>query len=400
MAADQTHFIELGFISGWLGVFFCILSFIFLSFKASEQINKIKRSTDNKQTGILIKDSIMLLGYSFGCAFFTLIYCLFYGTFGTNPARLGIIITQDICQYTAQYMANAGWQLSRYCFYNFMLWRIKASFREPQSLKLGNYTFYILFILIHLWLIFVLCITIFFTPRQLTPSGVCGITVKDIFPGFTTSDIRTVAWGFDFGLTLCLLFLFIKRLYQLTRQNAKVNAYKRKTIILGMFATITSITMALCIYLMETKEWRFFIPMDQIINLACVVFTFKFSAETMCPRVYRYGQRYLCCSNSQSGNIVGVGNGNGNGNGNGIESVRGEHEPVGQESTYSGQPNDSEVWNMLVKSQGYQDGNAHAISVLTEYNGIGDDSGVVETEVQQTTTGEQDKMEIAEQYRN
>ena len=125
MSADKTAFIEIGFISGWTGVFFSILAFICLSFKAREQSNKIKRSTNNEETAILRKDTIMLLGHSFGCAFFTLIYCLFYGTFGTNPARLGIIITQDICQYTAQYMANAGWQLSRYCFYNFMLWRIK-----------------------------------------------------------------------------------------------------------------------------------------------------------------------------------------------------------------------------------------------------------------------------------
>eukprot|EP01084_Bolivina_argentea_P306640 529903_1 len=315
-------FVSIGFISGWLGVICCILSFILLTLKSQEQIKKIQNNPNTDENEHFKQDTIFLLINAFGCTIFTCLYCAYYGTLGSDPTRLNIKITQNICQYTAQYMANAGWQLSRYFFYNFMLWRIKASFREPESLKLSKITFIIYIILIHLWLIFVLSISIFFTPRKLTTTGRCGVIVKEIFNNFTTSDIRTIAWAFDFSLTTCLLFLFLKRLYQLTQENNRINKYKRKTIILGTFATLTSVTMALVIYFMVTKEWRYFIPIDQIVNLSCVVFTFKFNINTLCPN---------CCNNNKINEC--------------------KHTNIKQESTFSAQPNDSQVWNILCKSE-------------------------------------------------
>ena len=337
-------FVEVGFVSGWIGVLFCIFSFIILSFKTREQIHKIKKNTDNEDNTHMKQDTICLLFYAFSSTVFTSIYCVYYGTYGTLPSRFNIIMTENICQFTAQWMANGAWQLARCCFYNFMLWRIKASFREPQSLKLGNLTFYTFIILIHSWLIFVLCITIFWTPRSLTPTGICGVDVEIIHGKFTTSDIRVVAWGIDLALTTCLLSLFLRKLWQLTQQNEKINAYKRKTIILGLLATLTSVTMALCIYFMKTKEWRYFIPIDMIINLSCIVFTFKFSMRTMCPTMY---QKWRNCNNN--GDICSCLQQQ-SGTNDQDEDIN--HHVVNQESTISAQPRDSEVWNMLVKSQG------------------------------------------------
>eukprot|EP00483_Globobulimina_turgida_P001145 UN01147 len=91
--------------------------------------------------------------------------------------------------------------------------------------------------------------------------------------------------------------------------------------------------MALVIYFMNTKEWRFFISMDLIVNLSCVVFTYKFSVNTMCPSCYENYKK----------------NGNSNNNFNGDNGHK--HTAVKQESTFSQQPNDSQVWKMLVKSQ-------------------------------------------------
>eukprot|EP01083_Nonionella_stella_P029174 80394_1 len=311
---------EFGFVSGWIGIVWCIISFILLGFKANELITKIKTNDESNQ---FKQDTTFLLINSFGSCAFTLIYCTFYATIGTKPNDLNIILTQDLCQYTAQYMANAGWQFARYFFYNFMLWRIRASFSEPEELKLSTHTFRIYLVLIHIWLIFGLTITIFFTPRVLTPEGNCGVAVRTLFPGFTTTNIRTVIWAYDLLLTIGLLLLFLRRLGALTQQNQTINAYRRKTIVFGILATCTSICIALCTYFMVTKEWRFFIPLDLIINLSCIVFTFKFSIDTMCPRYYN--------------------------------KLKG-HEDVKQETqsshTAHTTTNDREVWNMLVRAEG------------------------------------------------
>ena len=336
MAESLAVYEEVGFALGWFGVICSGMAFVLLSIKAKIQLRKLDKDEDSESK----RNTIILLIFAFGCALFTMLYCLFYGTFGVIPNKLHINITQEICQYTALWMGNAGWQLSRYCFYNFMLWRVKVSFREPLSMRLGAYTFYIYIILIHLWLILALCIIIFWTKRTVTPSGKCAPVMIEILDGFTASDIRTVLWIYDLILTVLLLFLFIKRLFVLTNHNEKVNAYRKKTFILSVIALVTSIIMPVLRNFIDTREWRYFIPLDLIINLSCVVFTFKYKLEMNLAdcQCLCYDHRR---SRTDSHHIE-----------DGMELN--DHDEVRQESTVlsvSPQPTDNEVWDLLAKSQ-------------------------------------------------
>ena len=273
MTDSMEHFETTGFVLGWIGVICSVISCILLSTKAKQQ-----HSQQNKTNLISKKDSTALLTFAFGCTASTMLYCLFYGTFGIIPNKLDLTITQNTCQYTAQLMGNLGWQLSRYFFYMFMLWRIK-SIRQPLSIILSQYIFIIYLILIHLWLILALCIIIFWTKRTVTPSGKCAPVIIEIVEGFTNSDIRTVLWVYDFILTFLLLFLFIWRLYKLKIENTKINKFKKKTFILSIFALITSITMPALRHFIDTREWRYFIPLDQITNLLCIVFSYSYKID-------------------------------------------------------------------------------------------------------------------------
>ena len=117
----------------------------------------------------------------------------------------------------------------------------------------------------------------------------------------------------------------------------------------------------------------------------------------MCPKVYGCSV-CQCCQESQSGNVGRDGDGSGNGNGNG--DGRGQHEQIQQDSTYSGQPNDSEVWDMLVDPRTSR-WDPIPVAIVTDDN-IGkdqDDLNVIATEVQHTTM-EQNEIEIVEQSRN
>eukprot|EP01084_Bolivina_argentea_P199511 341390_1 len=132
-------FEEIGFVSGWMGVICCLLAFTLLTFKSADQIRKLKAQSTDQHRLVDRLDTVILLSYAFACTFFTAICCLYYGiigNIGSDPHKLHVIMTQQICQYTTQYMAFMGSACSHYCFYCFMLWRIKASFREPISLKL------------------------------------------------------------------------------------------------------------------------------------------------------------------------------------------------------------------------------------------------------------------------
>ena len=282
MATSMDKYDRLGFWFGWIGAVWCIILFILLFLKAKEQSTRIKES--HIATLTTKKDAIASLFFSFGCTLFTLLYCLFYGTVATDYGALfvknvlNISMTQKSCQVTAQLMGNAGWQISGYCFNMFMLWRVKASFPESsESLRVKKCIFYLYCLYIHILLIFGLCIIIFWTKRDVTPDGYCVPVLAPVIPGskLTTSDIRLIAWYLDFILTVFLLILFLKRLLQLLTK--KMECYILKTVSLGILALLVSIILTLCRQYSESREWRYFGPLDLLIDVSCVVFTFNFN---------------------------------------------------------------------------------------------------------------------------
>eukprot|EP01083_Nonionella_stella_P221411 791030_1 len=318
MATPIMFFEEIGFVSGWIGVICCLLAFTLLMFKSADQIRKLKAQSTDQHRLVDRLDTVILLSYAFACTFFTAIYCLYYGTVGSDPHKLHLIMTPRICKYTTQYMAFMGWACSHYCFYCFMLWRIKASFREPISLKLSKCTLRICFILIHLCLVFNI-FYVLWTPYVLLPIQRCGIGNKrNIFNGFTTADMREIAWWMDFGLTATLFFLFAKRLCKLSMQNHQVNAFKRRTIVLGILGTVTSLVFGIVVVSLPSEKlvFRYFVPLDLIVNLLCVVFTF--------------GYHDISCRCAQE-----------------EEDYTYEFEHP-SEKTISTQPTDSVVWDILI----------------------------------------------------
>ena len=76
-----------------------------------------------------------------------------------NVLSLSIDINQKYCRINyAIYIILGG--LLRYFFLNFLLWRIKITFAEPQSLSLTKRSFFFHLALIHI-LLFTLCIPLF-----------------------------------------------------------------------------------------------------------------------------------------------------------------------------------------------------------------------------------------------
>ena len=325
---------EIGFALAWIGFLCGIFCFIIICAKAREQISNLnKNETDSKST-ILRKDTLILLICGFGCIIFTTIYCSFYATYGIFPMRLNIYPTEKFCEYFGIRWPGVSWNLHRYFFYIFMLWRIQASFREPVSLMLSKYTIYIFLFLIHIWLILAVSISAILSPFWFkTPTGICVLRVPTFGNNFSVQHLRTILLAFDTILTVGLLALFLRRLYQLTSQNQKINKYKKKTLVLGLTATITSSVMVLLNFTLEVNQWRYFVPADCTINLLCVVFTYKLSWKIFGIDEDKYCG---CCEGKNSKNI--------------------DYDQQKQESTISKQPNDSVVWNMLVRSNDNHDG--------------------------------------------
>ena len=326
---------ETGFVIAWIGVLLGLICFIILSLKAKEQVSihfvnetnqqSIPKIPEKEDMETVRKDVVILLLAAFGCTICTTIYCAYYAILGILPSRFNISNTAKFCKYIGIPLAGTSWQFSRYCFYIFMLWRIQATFRNPVSLRMSRYTIYISLIFIHLWLVLALVITIFLTPATAIPSGHCVIYIEQITDRFNTSDMRTVLVGFDAVLTVGLMMLFIRKLYQLTAQNENVNKFKQKTAILGLIATVTSMVIFITNMRIDFDKWRYFVPLDSIINLFCVVFTYKIS----------FIYKRLCKSHK-------------------VKDENGKYnEANNQESTYSKQPNDSIVWKMLEDAQEY-----------------------------------------------
>lgn len=321
---SQQPLVETGFTLAWIGTFVGILGITLLSFKAKEQAQNFKSNNGDSPNSHLKKDTLILLISAFGTAISTALYCGFYAIF-LVPIRFEIELTQSFCSKVAIRWPGTMWYISRYCFYVFMLWRIQASFREPASLQLSKWTIITFMILIHIWFIIGVCIPLFMSPSFLVPViGVCGVKIYELFDGFSTADLRTGIFIYDTFLTVYLAVLFVKRLYQLTAQNERVNKYKKKTVILGVIATSTSIIMIIVNQLLPLDKWRYFVSVDCIINLLCVVFTYKltFLSKINICNIWRNNSKQ-CNQYDQAKN---------------------------DESTISKQPNDSVVWNMLVQN--------------------------------------------------
>ena len=352
---------ETGFTLSWSGVIVGLFCLTILILKAKEQIQNMQ-NMQNMQKSVtdatLKKDTIILLIAAFGCTICTLSYCSFYAIFATIPSRFNLQITTTFCKNIAIRWPGTSWYFARYFFYIFMLWRIQASFREPQSLVLSKYTIRIFLIFIHLWFIMGAIIPISLSPSQLMPGVGCIIKIFDLFPGFTTADLRTIWFVFDIILTVGLGFLFIHRLYKLTSQNERVNKYKIKTLTLGIIASSTSIILVVANLCIDLDKWRYFVSIDCIINLLCVVFTYKFTflttittidiCDTCCKKNNNHAQNN--CDYNQTH----------------IDSR--EHE-----STTRVQPDDSIVWNMLVRSNDHpmhkKTNEPHGDTLTTDSNG-------------------------------
>ena len=101
----------------------------------------------------------------------------------------------------------------------------------------------------------------------------------------TSNNVRMYQWILDILLVIALPLIFIKRLWKLSRQNPKVNCYRTKTTILAMMAAFTSFIMVL-IFIIGSMEWEYFIAIDGMVKLSCVVFTYKIDIK-MCRKSQR-----------------------------------------------------------------------------------------------------------------
>eukprot|EP01084_Bolivina_argentea_P302105 521406_1 len=281
---------DIGYVFGWILALCCVPLFIFQITKYVVRYKNNKFTEDNIH---LKRNHTILFGLTFGTILFSFIYGLLYGLIGP----LNIIMTHKFCQLDLKYIINIPWILSRYCFYNFILWRTKTLFRNPYSLKLAKCTFYVYQILIHLWCIFAIIITIFYTTYTFNHNH-CDVLMNATYNGY----IYGILWLLDALLIIGLFYLFLKRLFQMKDSNSwhintrnLIRKIKCQVITSCIFTGLTSIVMAFCICFMKTKIILYFIPLDSIIKLLCLVFSFYYCKNKICKK-YMFS-KCLCIPN-------------------------------------------------------------------------------------------------------
>eukprot|EP01084_Bolivina_argentea_P099068 178091_1 len=213
--------------------------------------------------------NILLLS-SLGCVTISLLFLILLALFSKlgNKFFFNITETKMFCEITMN-ISSIIYQLSRYCFYIFMLQRIKISFTAPIHLKLSDSMYKANLIWIHLNLLFGCTVTILVHYKFDQNYQECMLSMTNV-----TTLFAVIVFVFDTLYTILLLYMFLKRMCQLTKHNEKVNSFIWRVLISGIIATSSSLVIVICLMIIGNKA-QCLAPIDQTINSICVVATYK-----------------------------------------------------------------------------------------------------------------------------
>eukprot|EP01084_Bolivina_argentea_P220622 373873_1 len=223
---------------------------------------------DHENTKPSIYPALILLLIAFSNVTFAIIHLVFVIVY--TPQHFQITLTDLSCSIIAS-VIHTSYILTLYFYFIFMLYRIRIIFIEPASIQLNSKVYYFCLSIIHISLIYKViwhrivvkmswndkmnfCIMCAET-RQLVPTHMMISYVSDTLIITTFSSV------------------FIYKLFQLTRQNDKVNELIRRTIILGLISSFTSLFLSIGV--LTGFPMNFFVNFDEVINCYCVVFSYK-----------------------------------------------------------------------------------------------------------------------------
>eukprot|EP01084_Bolivina_argentea_P305847 528394_1 len=284
---------QIRFYSAWIGVVMnlCLLFLLKptcnkLMTKYREHRDTIKQQKIQRRASVSectydndsqqSKQSVLLLSLTYCSVISILFVFILMAIFLAYPERFGIQMS-DIGCYIIWRLYIILYAFGMYFYFIFMLIRIRVTFTYPISLKFNTVAYICYLTLIHINLLYKLIGTQIIQTRAIVRySNVVKMCANEVIRSKNIDALITyyfISTIIDCFMHFSLFAIFANKLRQLTTQNEKINGFIKKTVLLGIIASITSLLISIGFIFGISTEY--FLNIDLMINSLCIVFSYR-----------------------------------------------------------------------------------------------------------------------------